>query len=102
MTITNLKVQKEPCDKNHPCVTIEFEALQKAVSELNGAGLALWCYLVANQNGDSLKLSPADAAKWGITRSSFYRAKDELTQLEYIKFFEGNDFTFYENPRSNF
>lgn len=73
MTITNQKVQKAPCDKNHPCVTIELEAFQKAVSELNGAGLALWCYLVANQDGDSLKLSPADAAKWGITRSSFYK-----------------------------
>lgn len=102
MKITNQKAQKEPCDKNHPCVTIEIEAFQKAASELNGAGFALWCYLIANQDGDSLKLSPADAAKWGITRSSFYRAKDELTQLGYIKYLEGNDFTFCKNPSSNF
>lgn len=93
---------KEPCDENHPYCTISVEAFKKAVSELNGAGLALWCYLVTNQNGYSLDLSPADAAKWGIKRSSFYRAKDELTQLGYIKYLEGNDFIFYENPNSNF
>lgn len=77
---------------------INIEAFQKAVSELSGVGLALWCYLAKNQNGYSLDLSPADAAKWGIKRSSFYRAEDELTRLGYIKYHKGNVFIFCNNP----
>lgn len=106
MTITNrnmvVEVCKEPCDENHPYATFDVEAMSKAAQELNASAFKLWCYLAANQNGDSSDFSPADAAKWGIARSSFYRAKDELTQLGYIKCLEGNIFTFCKNPSSNF
>ena len=101
MSVPNQKkiiIQNAPCDRNNLYCMINIEAFQKAVSELSGAGLALWCYLAKNQNGYSLDLSPADAAKWGIKRSSFYRAMDELTQLGYIKYLKGNVFVFCNNP----
>lgn len=101
MSVPNQKiiqVQKAPCNKNNLYCTINLEALQQAMSELSGAGLALWLYLSKNQNGYSLELSPADAISWGIKKSSFYRAIDELTKLGYIKYLKGNVFTFYENP----
>ena len=101
MSVPNQKkilIQNAPCDRNNLYCMINLEALQKAMSELSGAGLALWLYLAKNQNGYSLDLSPADAAKWGIKRSSFYRAMDELTQLGYIKYLKGNVFVFCNNP----
>lgn len=101
MSVPNQKiiqVQKAPCNKNNLYCTINLEALQQAMSELSGAGLALWLYLSKNQNGYSLELSPADATSWGIKKSSFYRAIDELTKLGYIRYLKGNVFTFYENP----
>ena len=101
MSVPNQKkiiIQNAPCDRNNLYCMINIEAFQKAVSELSGAGLALWCYLAKNQNGYNLDLSPADAAKWGIKRSSFYRAMDELTQLGYIKYLKGNVFVFCNNP----
>ena len=101
MSVPNQKkilIQNAPCDRNNLYCMINIEAFQKAVSELSGVGLALWCYLAKNQNGYSLDLSPADAAKWGIKRSSFYRAMDELTQLGYIKYLKGNVFVFCNNP----
>lgn len=101
MSVPNQKiiqVQKAPCNKNNLYCTINLEALQQAMSELSGAGLALWLYLSKNQNGYSLELSPADATSWGIKKSSFYRAIDELTKLGYIRYLKGNVFTFCENP----
>ena len=101
MSVPNQKkiiIQNVPCDRNNLYCMINIEAFQKAVSELSGVGLALWCYLAKNQNGYSLDLSPADAAKWGIKRSSFYRAEDELTRLGYIKYHKGNVFIFCNNP----
>ena len=101
MSVPNQKkiiIQNAPCDRNNLYCMINIEALQKAVSELSGVGLALWLYLAKNQNGYSLDLSPADAAKWGIKRSSFYRAEDELTRLGYIKHHKGNVFIFCNNP----
>lgn len=101
MSVPNQKkiiIQNAPCDRNNLYCMINIEAFQKAVSELSGVGLALWCYLAKNQNGYSLDLSPADAAKWGIKRSSFYRAEDELTRLGYIKYLKGNVFVFCNNP----
>lgn len=101
MSVPNQKIiqiQKAPCNKNNLYCTINLEALQQAMSELSGAGLALWLYLSKNQNGYNLELSPADATSWGIKKSSFYRAIDELTKLGYIKYLKGNVFTFYENP----
>lgn len=101
MSVPNQKkiiIQNAPCDRNNLYCMMNIEALQKAVSELSGVGLALWLYLSKNQNGYSLDLSPADAAKWGIKRSSFYRAEDELTRLGYIKHLKGNVLTFCNNP----
>lgn len=101
MSVPNQKkiiIQNAPCDRNNLYCMINIEALQQAMSELSGAGLALWLYLSKNQNGYSLDLSPADAAKWGIKRSSFYRAEDELTRLGYIKYLKGNVFVFCNNP----
>ena len=101
MSVPNQKkiiIQNAPCDRNNLYCMINIEAFQKAVSELSRAGLALWCYLAKNQNGYNLDLSPADAAKWGIKRSSFYRAEDELTRLGYIKYLKGNVFVFCNNP----
>lgn len=101
MSVPNQKiiqVQKAPCNKNNLYCTINLEALQQAMSELSGAGLALWLYLSKNQNGYSLELSPADATSWGIKKSSFYRAIDELTKLGYIRYLKGNVFAFCENP----
>lgn len=91
-------IQNAPCDRNNLYCMINIEALQQAMSELSGAGLALWLYLAKNQNGYSMDLSPADAAKYGIKRSSFYRAEDELTRLGYIKHHKGNVFIFCNNP----
>lgn len=101
MSVPNQKkiiIQNAPCDRNNLYCMINIEALQQAMSELSGAGLALWLYLSKNQNGYSLDLSPADAAKWGIKRSSFYRAEDELTRLGYIKYLKGNVFIFCNKP----
>lgn len=101
MSVPNQKIvktQKAPCNKNNLYCTVNLEALQQAMSELSGVGLSLWLYLSKNQNGYKFELSPADAIKWGIKRSSFYRAFEELQKLGYIDKVSGNEFLFYEIP----
>lgn len=92
---------KEPCDENHPYFTVNVEAMFKAARNLSDDAFVLWMYFAKNQNGSCVDLSPDDAAKWGVKRSSFDRLMDELTKLGYIKDLGRDIFIFYENPENH-
>lgn len=95
-------VCKEPCDENHPYATINVEAMEKAARNLSDDAFMLWVYFAKNQDGCYVDLSPDDAVKWGVKRSSFDKSMDELTKLGYIRDLGGNVLTFCDNPSSNF
>ena len=105
MKITNknmvVEVYNEPCDENHPYFTVNVEAMFKAARNLSDDAFVLWMYFAKNQNGSCVDLSPDDAAKWGVKRSSFDRLMDELTKLGYIKDLGKDVFIFYENPENH-
>ena len=92
---------KEPCDENHPYFTVNVEAMSEAARNLSDDAFVLWMYFAKNQNGSCVDLSPDDAAKWGVKRSSFDRLMDELTKRGYIKDLGRDIFIFYENPENH-
>ena len=65
-------------DSKHLYCMANLEALQAAMSILNGSGLKLWLYLNKNQDGYRFELSRVDCANWGIKKDSYYSAVDEL------------------------
>ena len=77
-----------------------IEALQKAMNELSGTGFKLWCYFNKNQDAHFFGLSQKDCEQWGITKSSYYRALDELKEKRYLlPKPESNIYYFYEMPQ---
>ena len=60
-------------------------SLEKAMNELSGESFKLWIYFSKNQDKYSFDLSPKDVEKWGISRSTFYRIKDEFIEKGYLQ-----------------
>lgn len=87
---------------------IDTTSLQTAARELqSGAAFKMWIALCTESNAtkDLTKqrhvwaLSPAFfQAAWGISKSSYYRALDELQARGYLVKTGGNTFAFHERP----
>ena len=96
-------VKKSKTNKDNLYLCANLEALQEAMTIIkNSSALKLWLYLVKNQNGYEFELSQVDCQKWGISRSSYYRAKNELIELGYlVPVREGsNIFSFFDKRQS--
>lgn len=48
------------------------------MQDLSNSAFKLWVYLAKNQNHYEFDLSAADAEQWGIPKTSYYRARNEL------------------------
>ncbi len=72
--------------KDNLFATFNLDALQEAMSNLNGSsGLLLWLYLNKNAEGYSFDLSQKACEAWGLKRDSYYRAFKELEAKGYLK-----------------
>ena len=88
MSVANQKIIKLAPrikrDSKHLYCMANLEALQAAMSILNGSGLKLWLYLNKNQDGYRFELSRVDCANWGIKKDSYYSAVDELVNKGFL------------------
>ena len=96
-----IKINKEPCDKEHLYTSINLHALQLAILDLRGEAFKLWLYLSKNQNLYQFELSQKAVTDWtGISRATYYRAIEELTSKGYLVQNDGSSlYTFYELPQ---
>lgn len=80
----------EETNKDNLYAKINIEAMSKAISELTGKGLALWLYLSKNNASkiENYELSQVACTKFGIKKSSYYNAKDELEEKGYLRLIE--------------
>lgn len=93
-----IKVNKELCDKEHLFSPYNLDALQKAMTNLDGFAFKMWCYLGKNQKGYEFALSKKDAVdNWGMgSKSSYDRAVAELIKKGYLVETSPNHYDFYE------
>ena len=103
VTVPNQKVvtiSKEPCSKNFPFAMVNLYALNRAMKHLTNAEFEIWMYFAKNQNGYKFALSPADAERWGIARTTFNRTIDTFISHNYLVCDEegSNKYTFHELP----
>ena len=90
-------------DTNHPYVLMGVIPFQRACQELDQINsLKLWLYLSHNQDGFELDLSQKAAEAWGIKRSSYYRAVEQLIEKGYLVAMDEKHFRFKEIPEVNF
>ncbi len=83
-------------NKNNLYATVNLDALQEAMRNLNGSsGLLLWLYLDKNAEGYTFDLSQKACEAWGLKRDSYYRAFKELEDKGYLIFGE-HEYKFYE------
>ena len=109
MSVPNQKIISEfiyePCDKDNPYAMVNIEALYAAMSSLDKIySLKLWLYLSKNaRNYRHFELSQAECAEWGIPRSSYYKAVEDLMEKNYLVPSGDSDkfFTFYQVPVSS-
>lgn len=95
-------INKSKTNKDNIYLCANLDALQEAMNNLkNSSALKLWLFFVKNQNGYQFELSQVEANKWGISKSSYYRGKEELVQKGYlVPVKEGsNIFTFFDQPK---
>lgn len=95
-----IKVQKEPSNKQNKYAIFNIVALQNAMIELSPNAFKLWCYINKNQDGYTFALSKVEAIKWGIgSVSSYNRAVAELKEKRFLVETEKkNNYIFYELP----
>ena len=70
----------EPCDKSNFYATINLEAMKYAIQTFSAINsLRLWMYLSKNNKGfKHLELSSKDCISWGLGKTQFSKAKDDL------------------------
>lgn len=90
-----------PRDKDHPYCKINIAALDRAIGELSHAGLKLYLYLAKNEPDYEFGMSPkALENKYGVSKSTYYRARDELIELGYLEELQDKSLRFREMPIS--
>lgn len=105
MSVPNQKIIKiaERTERNRDNLytTTNLEALQIAMLNLKESGLKLWLYLNKNQEGYNLELSPKACESWGIKKTSYYRAVEELIEKGFLVPLRENSniYFFYELPQ---
>ena len=93
--------QRAKRSRDNLYATFNLDALQQAMSDLNGSsGLLLWLYLNKNQEGYALDLSQKACESWGLKRDSYYRAFRELVSKGYLKIGD-NGYEFFERSENH-
>lgn len=92
-------IQKVPRDNGETFAYMSTDALQNAMNNLKECSLRLWLYLAKNQTHHKFWLSPKECEKWGITESSYKRAKKDLEEKGYLRLDHGNKYIFIESPQ---
>ena len=108
MSVPNQKIISEfiyePCDRDNHYLMMNIDALYAAMASLDKVySIKLWLYLSKNIRGyKNFELSQTDCANWGIPRSSYYKAVDDLIEKGYLVAVNdsGKLFTFYQTPVS--
>lgn len=108
MSVPNQKIISEfiyePCDRDNHYLMMNLDALYAAMASLDKVySIKLWLYLSKNARGyKNFELSQTDCASWGIPRSSYYKAVDDLIEKGYLVAVNGSGklFTFYQIPVS--
>ena len=96
----HITVCKEKCSKTDLYAMYNLEAMQYAMSNLDGESFKLWCYLGKNQNGYSFDLSKVAALNYGVgSKSSYDRGVKELIAKGFLVEIEKDDFRFIEYPK---
>ena len=89
MSVPNQKIiqiaKRRPYDSNNIYGMAHIDAMKKASKELSGVAYKLWCAFNSNQNDRSFELSQVAMEKeWGIKKTSYYKAIDELVEFHYL------------------
>ena len=83
---------------------INLDALKDAMSNprLTQAEFYVWLLLAKNRDKYDYELSTAEAAKWGISKATFYRAINKLLLEKYLvpERKGSNHLQFYEYPQT--
>jgi hypothetical protein len=92
----------EPCDKSNLYATINLEAMKYAIQTFSAINsLRLWMYLSKNNKGfKHLELSSKDCISWGLGKTQFSKAKDDLIAKGFLVHRGGNVYDFIQNPDS--
>ena len=96
-----IKRSKESPDNYY--ATINLNALKLAMSSgLSETALKMWLYLDKNQDGYEFALSQKACLEWGICKTSYYKAVEELIKRGYLvpANEKESSFLFVEVPRS--
>lgn len=87
-------------DREHPYCRLNIDALNGAINKLSHAALKLYLYLAKNEPGYEFGLSPkALENAYGLSKSTYYRARDELISLGYLEELEDKTLRFWEVPQ---
>lgn len=88
MSVPNQKrviIKKAPCDKDNLYSVTNQEVELAAMRDLKDGAFRMWRYFSMNQNNYSFDLSQTAISKvTGVSRSTYYRAIDELMLKGYL------------------
>lgn len=80
------------------CYLIEAE--NQAIRNLKGTSAFLWFYLIGHSDEQPFVCRPADFSRdTGLSRTSFYRAIDEMIEQKYLIPYKEESYMFYEIPK---
>lgn len=92
-----VKVNKEPCNKNNIYAAINLQAMEQAAINLDAPSFKLWVYFAKNQNGYEFALSSKDVADtFGMKRDQYNRAIEKLIAGGYLVEMGGSKWSFNE------
>lgn len=76
-------------------INVSNTALQKAMCNLKNYSFKLWLYIAKNQDQYTFGLSKMDCEKWGINKSSYHGAIQDLIDKGYLKKSRKKENTYY-------
>ena len=96
-----VRVNKEMCDKDHPYVMININAMSMAAKDLTPTQFQVWIYFAKNQKGYTFELSRAAVMDFcGIKSEKTYKdAIKTLVAKRYLVKEYGYKYDFYEIPK---
>ncbi len=90
-------VCKEVCDRENVYTQINMDALKYAMEHLTNAQFKVWMYFAKNQHGYQFGLSPAEAAHWGIAKTTIQETVRLFIEKGYLEK-DGDIYYFHEIP----
>lgn len=94
-------IKKEKCNADNTYTTLSIAAIQNAMNTLTNAEFKVWMYLAKNKDNYKLDLSPAEAMRWGIKRSTMQETIRKFVDIGYLDQIDDakNQYFFYEMPK---